>query len=82
MQYVLIELFRNVFLEKIMMEIIFPIDPMAITITLITVIAKVKDASDIFIDFFFYFLFLFLLNVSDFDYFFSEIGHTVCIDVN
>jgi hypothetical protein len=46
MQYVLIELFRNVFLEKTIMEIIFPINPMAIAVASIVVI--VKDASDIF----------------------------------
>lgn len=48
MQYVLIELFRKVFLENTMMESTFPINPKAITVASIVVIANVKDAADIF----------------------------------
>lgn len=47
-QYVLIELFRNVFFEKTMIESKFPIDPMVITPTSIAIIATTKFALDIF----------------------------------
>ena len=40
MQYVLIELFRNVFLEKTIIEIIFPINPMATAVASIVVIER------------------------------------------
>ena len=53
MQYVLIELFRNVFLEKTMIESVFPINPIAITETWAIVIANEKYVSDIFPYFFF-----------------------------
>ena len=73
MQYVLIELFRNVFLEKTMMLITFPINPMKITAASIANIVLVKDASDIFSSLFFKFFSFCLLkkyfNTSLFLYF-------------
>lgn len=48
-QYVLTELFRNVFLENTMMEIKFPINPIAITAVSIAVIAITKLTLDIFL---------------------------------
>lgn len=47
-QYVLTELFRNVFLKKIMMEITFPINPIPITAVSIIETTNVNDDSDIF----------------------------------
>ena len=47
-QYVLIELFRNVFLEKIIMEIKFPIKPIEIVMTCAVFIPNVNEAVDIF----------------------------------
>jgi hypothetical protein len=47
-QYVLMELFRNVFLEKIIMEIKFPTNPIAIVMTCAVLIPNVNEAEDIF----------------------------------
>ena len=41
MQYVLIELFRNVFLEKTMIDSKFPINPIVIIETWVIVVANV-----------------------------------------
>jgi len=48
-QYVLIELFRNVFLEKIMVEIRFPIRPITTVTAIVVLIANVNEAVDIFL---------------------------------